>query len=75
MAAGIGSKGEYVLAVEFHRAFGYFIGGVSGKHIAERGFAAAVGAHQGMHFAVVYSEVNALEYFLVCHTGVKIAYL
>ncbi len=51
---------------------GDFIAFPAGQHIAERGLAGAVRAHDGMYFAGLEAQGEAFQDFFAVHAGVQI---
>src|SRR5450759_3357481 len=56
--------GQEVLAVVRHLARGDGVGLAAGQRLRQRAFARAIRAHDGVHFAGVHLQVNALEDFV-----------
>ena len=61
-----------VLAVEHDAALGDFIVLVAAEHLAERAFARAVRAHDGVDFTGLHFKGEALEDFAVRDLGVEV---
>ena len=59
--AFLGIEVEQILAVVNHLAAGHVVTVAAGQHGGERAFAAAVRAHDGVDFAGVDGEADALE--------------
>ena len=49
------------------------VAGMAHQRVRERGFARAVGSHQGMHFTLLNREIDALENGLVLNRDVQVA--
>ena len=63
---------EQILAVVTHRTVGDLVAFATGKHLGQRAFAAAVGAHDGVHFAGVNRQINPFQDRLALHPGLQI---
>ena len=63
---------QQIFAVEEHFALGHVVGFAARQHLRQRALARSVRAHDGMHFAGIDRQVNALENFVAIDLGVQI---
>ena len=68
------SHRQDVFAFEEHVAPGDGVAGPAGDDVGECALAGAVRAHDGVHLADVYGEVEALQDLLVSTEDVQVAY-
>ena len=57
---------------QFHFALRDFVAGMPGDGVTQRGFARAVGPHQGVHFAAANFQIQPLENRLAADGDVQI---
>ena len=65
-------QGEHVLAFEQHLALGDRVVGLAGEHMGERRFARAVGAHDGVHLALLDRQIETVEDLLAVDLDVQV---
>ncbi len=70
--AVLGFHAEQIAPLEFHGATGDLITRASGEHVSERALARTIRAHDGVHFARVQCERQALQYILAADLGGQI---
>ncbi len=70
--AVFGRHFKQIFAVVNHLTGCYLVKIPSGQDLRERAFARTVGAHDGVHFAGIYGEVDAFQNFAPGYSGVQI---
>ena len=73
--ADLGLQAQQVLAVEEHLTLGHLDRGASGKRSCKRALARTVRPHDGVHFAGLNRQVDALQDRLVASDCVKVSNL
>ena len=70
--AVFGRQFQQIFAVVDNLAAGHRVQFAARQHLRQRALAGAVRAHDGVHFAGIHGEVDALQNFAIANRGVQI---